>query len=493
MKKIIIAFTLVALYLCAISGCGGGAGDSSTPKGENPKLASVVQVLPSHYIAQTNTEITIHAKVLDGNGMPVRGERVWFTNLSAVGRLSDTNAKTDNIGIATVILKSTSEGFSTIQAEVDTAMGVERDQRTVFFSRYSDRNLTPSLDLSVSGSGNPYTLLETSDDSTVTLTATVYNAAGYFSGMTVAFGADRPYKVGTDPNATCSDGSETCDIILPSGDTVITNESGQASVPLMIVPATLMPAQTFFNVWAVAENGAYNIVTLTVEPVEISSVSVSANPISVDSGGTSTITASVMTTAGTPAPDGTSVNFTTTNGGIDPFSTTTDGIAETTYSAPTLEPGALNQTAIITASAGGEADSVSVTIIAPEAEPVEPPTPPTDTTSPTVTATDPVDGGTLDISDEGGDPVPVTITFSENIDCSTVTTTTITLTPIGTSPAVPDWTLTSCSGAIVTFRGTFGPAGAPPNNQYTVNVGTGVEDLAGNPCVAEIFTFSVVD
>lgn len=493
MKKIIIAFTLMALYLCAISGCGGGgAGDSSTPEGENPKVASVVKVLPSHNIAQTNTEITIHARVLDGNGVPVKNERVMFTNLSAVGRLSDTNVKTDNLGIATVILKSTSEGFSTIQAEVDTAMGVHRDQRTVFFSRYSDESLVPSLDLSVSGSGNPFTLLETSDDNTVTLTATVYNAAVLFSGMTVQFGSDRPYKVGTDPDAECSDGSDTCDIVFPGGDVAITNDLGQASVPLMIVPSALMPSQTAFNVWAVASNGAYNIVTLTVEPVEIASVSVSANPISVDSGGTSTITASVMTTAGTPAPDGTSVNFTTTNGGIDPFATTTDGIAETTYSAPDI-PAGTTDTARITASAGGQSGNVTVTIIgpeAPEAEPVEE----EDTISPEVTATTPGPPTyQLDISDAGGDPAPVTITFSEDIDCSTVTPATISINPVGVSPPVADWTVTGCSGANVTLRGTFGPVVPDPSHQYIINVGTGVEDLAGNPAVAYIFTITVVD
>ncbi len=414
MKRVIIAFTLIALYLCVISGCGGGAGDSSTPKGENPKVASVIKVLPSHNIAQTNTEITIHARVLDGNGMPVKNERVMFTNLSAVGRLSDTNVKTDNLGIATVTLKSTTEGFSTIQAEVNTSMGIQRDQRTVFFSRYSDSSLSPSLDLTVSGSGNPYTLLETSDDNLVTLTATVYNPAVYFSGIAVLFGADRPYRVGTDPDAECSDGSDTCDIVFPGGDIAITNDSGQASVPLMIVPEFLMPSRTSFNVWAVAENGAYNIVALTVEPVEIASVSVSANPISVDSGGTSTITAYVETTAGTPAPDGTSVNFTTNNGGIDPFSTTTDGIAEATYSAPDI-PAGTTATARITASAGGQSGTVTVTIVGPE--PTPPPTP-TPTPTPelvivpgavTVLGAAPFDVITFTIS--GGTP-PYTVTSS---------------------------------------------------------------------------------
>ena len=83
------------------------------------------------------------------------------------------------------------------------------------------------------------------------------------------------------------------------------------------------------------------------------------------------------------------MNFTTNVGGIDPFSQTTDGIAEATFTAPTLEAGASNQTAHITASAGGESATVNVTIVAPEPEPVPEPEPEPDTTKPTVNSTTP--------------------------------------------------------------------------------------------------------
>jgi hypothetical protein len=118
-----------------------------------------------------------------------------------------------------------------------------------------------------------------------------------------------------------------------------------------------------------------------------------------------------------------------------------------------------------------------VTVTAPEAPP---PTPTPDTTSPTVTSTDPGPDGTLDIS--GGNPVPVKITFSENIDCSTVTPATITITP----SAGVNWTVASCSGPNVEFRGTLIGGGT----SYTVNIGTGVKDLAGNVAVAYVFSFT---
>jgi hypothetical protein len=99
MKKIIILSVLLALSLFAFN-CGGGSGSSSSPKGENPGEPSIVQLLPAQFVAQTNSIITLHAKVLDGNGAPVNNIPVSFTNLSPIGVLSAITAKTNSIGIA---------------------------------------------------------------------------------------------------------------------------------------------------------------------------------------------------------------------------------------------------------------------------------------------------------------------------------------------------------------------------------------------------------
>ncbi len=377
MKKYFIILILLALSFGNFS-CGGGAGSSDSPEGENSGIPSIIQVLPSHYIAQTNSYITIHAKVLDGNGAGVKNITVRFTNLSPVGVLSSTSAKTNNEGIATVTVQSNSVGFATIQAEVNSGVAIVRDYKTVFFSSASTAQLTPYLDLYVDGDGdlsfneeNDLILFQNENDNSVVVLAKVYNAASNIAGSTVTFGADRPYKIGSDPDATCSDGSDTCDVIFPGGNQAITNSWGEASVPVMFVPSALMPLPTTLNIYALADIGAFNIITLFLEPVTISRVSVSANPNIVESGGTSEIIAVVTTTAGTPTPDGTTVNFRILSGvgvGIDPFGQTTEGVATATYTAPALEEGGSDQTVTVEASVGSKKSTVQITVKAPPAE-----------------------------------------------------------------------------------------------------------------------------
>jgi hypothetical protein len=329
MKKIIIALTSLALVIFALNGCGGGAGSASKPRGENPGTPSVVQLTPSQVVAQTNSVITLHAKVLDGNGTPVSNRRVTFTDLSPIGVLSSTTAETNDSGIATVTLKSTTDGFATVQAEVNKDVGQARDRKTMVFSSFNTEQPpsppAPILTLSVDdGDGipnepNDFILFKNANDNQRLITATVSQGLFLIVRSTVTFGADRAFKVGSDPKATCSDGSATCDVIFPAGNTALTNNSGEASVPVEVVPTALSSLETTLNITASADVGAFNLVTLFLEPVFVQSVTVSANPSSVASGGTSTITARALTNAGTPVPDGTTVNFTTTNGGVDPF------------------------------------------------------------------------------------------------------------------------------------------------------------------------------
>lgn len=346
MKKIFILFILLALSLFAFN-CGGGSGSSSSPKGENPGEPSLVQLLPAQFIAQTNARITLHAKVLDGNGAPVNNIPVNFTNLSPIGVLSALSAKTNTAGIATVTLKSTTSGFSTVQAEINKGVSQVRDRKTVFFSSFSTSQSIPSLDLTADN----YELFQTTTDNEAIITATVFDGFGQrVIGMDVLFGSD-------SEEAT-----------FPLGSIAMTDTNGQASVLIRVIPSTLRALPTVINITALADNGAFNIVSLTLSPVSIQKVEVFANPQSVDSDGTSAITAQVTTTAGTPAPDGTSVNFTANIGGIEPFSQTTDGIATTEFTAPAVTS---DDTARITAKVGTKSGLVDVDIIAT----VTPPTP----------------------------------------------------------------------------------------------------------------------
>lgn len=446
MKKVIIALILLALSVGTFS-CGGGAGSADKPKGENPGTPSVVQLSPSQFVAQTNTVITLHAKVLDGNGAPVANRRVTFTNLSSIGVLSSTTAETGDAGIATVTLKSTTDGFSTVQAEVNKAVGQVRDRKTVFFSSVAVGQPALLLDLTV-GSGDPF--------AGVTVTATVFDGFGRLvSNIDVTFGSD------------------STEATFPLGNTATTDINGQASVLVKVVPSELRPVPTVINITALAYNGAFNMVSLILPPVTISNVQVFANPQTVASGGDSTIIASVTTTAGTSAPDGTTVNFTVSaNGSVDtPFAQTTGGMATAKFTAATVTS---NSSATITASAGGRSGSTTINITAPVI-PV----------ATTVTSTTPANDATGVTRNSD-----ITIRFSANIDCTTVsiakapsTAASITVSSVDTDDA---YLVKSCSGSTAVFTAS----NQNLNTLYSVTVTNKVKDLAGNAVVALTFSYT---
>ena len=307
MKKVIILCMLLALSFSTYSCGGGGSGSSSSPDGENPGTPSIVKLMPSHYIAQTNSFISLHTKVLDGNGKPVPNIPVTYTNLSnpfgeiissalkflglykPVGMLSTTAVKTDKLGIATVKITSTIPGFAAVQSEVNTGFGIVRDQKTLFFTTTtgSTTNPPPTLALHVNdGSGSydepaDFDLLKTSSDNTRTVKAVVRDGFGKpFSGVAVTFGSDSPGEVTFDRD-TVSTGSG--------------NEAGNAYVVMTVKPANISNLKRYINIFASADtdgNGTYEtggMLTLFLEPVTVSSITVSANPSVVAPNGTSTI------------------------------------------------------------------------------------------------------------------------------------------------------------------------------------------------------------
>ena len=88
-----------------------------------------------------------------------------------------------------------------------------------------------------------------------------------------------------------------------------------------------------------------------------------------------------------------------------------------------------------------------------------------DTLPPTVSSTVPSNGATATALNG-----TVTLNFSEDVDCATVTTGSVTIAPAVT------WNKTSC----VAGQAVFTPAGQANTTSYTVTVGTGVQDVAGN-------------
>jgi hypothetical protein len=359
MKKIIIGFALLALSFC-MWGCGGegDSGSASLPSGENPGIPSVFKLLPTQYIAQTNGYIYFKAKVLDGNGAPVSNTPVTFTNLSPVGTLSTLNtviANTDDLGIATAHLFSTTPGFVTILAQVYTGVGQIRGRKTVFFS--ANDVLAVSMDLDVDSLPGNGIYNEASDfilfdpppdpDDEVEILATVRDAGGLpLPGQGIMWAADH-----TEVNFTHTEG--------------YTDINGQATTIVQVTPETLRDTETHVSIYALASNGAFNMVTLFLQPVAIDTITVAADPPDVNTGDTSNITATVTITTGGPAPDGITVGFSTCDqatcttpcGTIDPFAQTTDGIAEATFTAPSTP-----NTCTITATAAGVSGTTDVTV-----------------------------------------------------------------------------------------------------------------------------------
>ncbi len=369
-KRLLVSVLLSALAI-GVAGCGGGAGSSMEPVGVNPTIPSVVQLLSVNQIAQTNTSIQFKAKVLNGNGNVMPDTTVVFTDLSLLGVLSSTSAKTNAQGIATVSLFSSTSGFATLQAEVDTGSGKVRDKRIVFFSIFDMTfpiagTSFPTLTLDVDSNGNgifnepaDFTLLDAAGKTQSLIRATVKQSGSPVSGQAVTFTSD------------------STEATFPTGAVATTDGNGQAGVLMVVKPATSRPISTTLNIMAKAANGAFNVVSFFLSPVTVNTINVSANPMQVASGGSSSITADVITTAGAPIPDGTSVNFSSGGaGGIPPFATTTAGKATVSWTAPTLTAGGANLSYTITASAGGKQGSVLVGVTAPPAPAPTPPPPP---------------------------------------------------------------------------------------------------------------------
>ena len=317
MKKITLSLIALLILSTFLINCGGGSGGSSSPGGEKPGVPEIVQVLPSHYIAQTNSAIIINAKVLNGNGGPIQNIPVTFTNLSPIGVLSATSAKTDDTGIATVTLKSTVAGFATIQAEVNKGVSNVRDRKVVYYSDFTRMWPQPTivLDIDADNDGiyneaSDFNFFETSTDDNATLRATAYDEFGkLIIGMNITFLGDSGAS-------------------FPLGATFTTNSDGQAFAYLKVSPTSVVGQETSLIIQADGSNGSADIIDVFLKPVFINGITLIANPPGVISGAseTSTVTAYVTTSAGV-IPDDLAVQFSVspvTAGFVTPLVALTD-------------------------------------------------------------------------------------------------------------------------------------------------------------------------
>lgn len=466
MKKILLFLLLTALSLPLLSGCGGNtSAPANVPAGENPGIPSVVQLTPDQYIAQTNGHITLHTKVLDGNGIAVPNQTVTYTNLSALGTLSSTTAITDSLGIATVTLSSPAAGFVTVLAQIYSGASQVRDQKVVYFTSNDVLAVMMLLDADANNNGiydEPSDILlgETPSDTSVKIRARVYDAGGVLlAGEKVTFSAERPYRVGTsilgtDATTACSDGSSTCWIAFPLGTSMYTNTNGEAFAQVIVGVESLRNFTSNLNIFATAGNGASNMKTLFISPVTVSSITVTAKPPAIPPStppsvtSTSTITATALTNFNQPVPDGTAINFSidsacaTAGGKITPFGRTTSGSATATFTAPTA-----TLTCTITASIGSVSATTTVLVTTPLSV-----LPSTMTLNETQTGTFTVYGGVAPYTIFSDNPSNITITGSP----VAVSGGTFTVKPLATfcTPIAP---ATTCTGtATITVRDNVG-------------------------------------
>lgn len=443
-----IRLIILLIVIASLIGCGGGTSSSSAPPGVNTGIPSIVQLLPLQYVAQTNAYLYFKAKVLDGNGTPLKDVTVNFTNLSQYGTLDPLSAKTDGYGYATTRLQSTVSGFITILAEVNSGTGKIRDKKTVYFTS-SDTSiyLLPSMTLdvdSVPGNGiyneaSDFLLFEEIYDDTVEVLATVYDRWGYpVAGTPITWGTDQAEAVQLEPINS------------------MTNTDGQAKAIIRDIPLSLRDTVTFLNVTASAPDvngiGAANMVSLFLNPVSIdtSRSYLTADPSIVKTGGTSTITAIVYMNTGEPIYDGATINFTTEPktgsdpnpcGSVTPFAQTTGGVATATFTAP-LKPGICTITARLRGTVIGTVD-VTVTI------PL--------TVMPSTQTINGITGGTATFTIYGGippyniftdnpsfPPVPPTVTTSGGTFTVTV--------PANTPDTTVTYTIMDSAGVTVTAK-----------------------------------------
>ncbi len=316
---------MLLAFALSFAGCGGGGGSMNSPKGENPGKSTLVELTPSHFVSHTNSDITLHAKVLDGNGNPVKNKPVRFTNLSPIGTLDKITDKTNAAGIATVTLHSHEAGYATIQAEVDEGLNQVRDRTVIYYSSFNLMWPEPQVVLEVDADNDgiynetsDFNFFETPTDDTATLRATAYDEFGKrIVGMDITFSGDSGAS-------------------FPLGNVFKTNSTGQAFTTLKVSPTSVVGQETSLNIYATGANNAVGFLQVFLQPVYITGITLVASPSGVIAGETSTVTAYVTTSAGT-IPDDLAVQFSVspvTAGYVAPLVALTDNGAASTVFTP---------------------------------------------------------------------------------------------------------------------------------------------------------------
>ncbi|MCX8026588.1 MAG: Ig-like domain-containing protein, partial [Thermodesulfovibrionales bacterium] len=370
MVKDAVKTTVFCLFvLCFIAGCGGGGfGTADTPPGVNPGQVSLLKLMPDRNVAQTGSFAFFHARVLDGNGMPIAGKNVNFTNISVGATLSATSAVTDKDGIAKVSVRMTHSGYATVIAEVEGF----RDKRSLLFTTLNSIRgfaLNPILvlldaDRNLNGIYNEaddFRVCQAPNTNVVRVRATAYVMGVRTGGLRVGISSDYPSLV-TFPNTPLFDGTTNTYYLT-------TNSQGEATVDVT-VNCQLQPNELLFNIFAITD--AYYVedfdksfrgtggMSLFLQPVTITGINLTADPSTAIVNGISNIRAVVNTSIG-PAPDNTAVQLYTTCGTITPTpAMTLNGVATAVFTAPSYIP--QGGICSVVAKVGNQTATVNITI-----------------------------------------------------------------------------------------------------------------------------------
>jgi len=347
MRNPIKIFVVLFVFSVLLYGCGGGgAGVADVPPGVNPGQVSLLKLMPDRNVAQTGSFAYFHARVLDGNGVPLSGKTVNFTNMTTGVTLTATTAITDRDGIAKVGARMTHSGYATVIAEAEG----HRDRRSLLFTNQNSirgYSLNPIIVL-LQADRNMNGIYDEADDfkvcqgpnmSVVRVKATTYVMGVRQGGMRLGITADYPTLI-TFPNTPMLDQTTNTYYLT-------TNPMGEATVDIT-VNCQLQPNELLFNIFATTD--IYYIedfdlsfigtggMSLFLQPVTVTGILLIADPTTAMVGRTSQIRATVNTTIG-PAPDNTAVQLYTTCGTISPTpALTLNGVAEAVYTAPSYIP-----------------------------------------------------------------------------------------------------------------------------------------------------------
>ncbi|MBF0343969.1 MAG: hypothetical protein HQL06_07040 [Nitrospirae bacterium] len=403
-------FCLLTMTVISCGGGGGGTGNDYTPPQPSTGVPHDILLSSDKTVGQSNAPIYMTALVTDVNGRPVKNTDVTFTKTSSTGIISPNllnaydfkevavyKVQTDLNGRASVKVTSTSSGYVTVEAFTGSGLMA---RRSILFTSSGTivNNFTPiTVVLDVDGNGNSiynekddYKVCQTTTDQTVRIKATAYvkgekasnigmfvttdlsklvnfynNIYGIYS-VNPATGART--LTGCDYNGdgvvdsvcyTTHTGANGAVSYWFNEDRIFTNTAGEATTDFRISCQTITQ-ERLLSVMAATDSYSFpefsptrlyygtGATTLFIEPIVVSSVTVSANPTEVAAGDTSYITATVNTTLGSAtAPDGTFVQFyadckdSTSNAetSFNPQTAqTVNGKATTIFTAPTQIP-----------------------------------------------------------------------------------------------------------------------------------------------------------